>query len=124
MQIIHRLGILNIYDPMYPDRLYKMDLRRWDDREMAKILIAFAVAEPGENWIGGTFRWSKFDEIVPGWVLPQKWAIEDKRDGESGPPTHGWLTVTYTSYGKDCMANMAARKQLRKRTLVGMKRAL
>lgn len=124
VKVLHRLGILNVYDPMYPDREYKLDLRRWDEREMAKILIVFAVAEPGENWIGEKFRWSKYDECVPGWCLPHKWTLEDSRDGEYGPQTHGWLTLKYTSYGKDCLANMAARKLLRKRTLVGMKRSL
>ena len=107
---------------MYPDRLYKLDLRRWEEREMAKMLIYFADAEPGENWIGETFRWTKYDPCIPGWCLPQAWTLEDGPN--TGPHDHGWLTLKYTSVGEGCQANMMARKGQRKRTLVGMKRPL
>lgn len=70
-EAIHRLGILNLYDSFYPDRHYRLDLRRWDHREWAKILVTLAMTEPGDNWENQAYRWSKFDEIVPGWELPQ-----------------------------------------------------
>jgi hypothetical protein len=70
LQALHRLGVLNVYDPIVPDRQYKLDLRRWEQRQMAKTLIALAVVEPGENWVNESFRWSKYDEPIPGWVLP------------------------------------------------------
>lgn len=31
-EIFHRLGVLNVIDPLFSDRFYKMDLRRWDHR--------------------------------------------------------------------------------------------
>lgn len=35
-EAIHRLGILNVLDPLYSDRMYKLDLRRWDHRFFLK----------------------------------------------------------------------------------------
>lgn len=43
---------MNLLDPMKPDRLYRLDLRRFDHREFVKILVSLAVAEPGDNWEG------------------------------------------------------------------------
>ena len=84
--MLHRLGMLNVFDPMDPDREYKMDLRRWDHREMCKILVLLEAHEPGDNWVGGgEFRWSKYDEPVPGWMLPAKWAAKD--ESEAAPRT-------------------------------------
>ncbi len=31
-EVFHRMGILNVIDPMFPDRLYRLDLRRYDHR--------------------------------------------------------------------------------------------
>ena len=75
--------MLNTTDPCHPERLYTLDLRRWDHREMCKILISLAIAEPGDNWVsGGEYRWSKYDEPVPGWILPAPWAQPDSADGK------------------------------------------
>lgn len=61
-ELVHRVGVLCITDPMRPDREYRLDLRRWDQREMCKILIQLCINEPGDNWIdGGEYRWSKYD---------------------------------------------------------------
>ena len=50
---------------------------------MCKILISLAIAEPGDNWVnGGEYRWSKYDEPVPGWILPAPWTQPDTADGE------------------------------------------
>ena len=32
LAVLHTLGIMNLYDPMFPERSYKLDLRRWDHR--------------------------------------------------------------------------------------------
>ena len=53
---------------MYPDRDYRLDLRRWDHREMVKILVKLASAEPGDNWLNVSYRWAKYDEPVPGMI--------------------------------------------------------
>ena len=92
---------------------------------MAKTLITLAVSEPGNNWVNESFRWSKYDDPVPGWVLPGSWAMpDDESNGDVGPRNHGWLIVEYTSSGLVCVPNNALRKQLRKYMLVGMKKLL
>ncbi len=130
-EMIHRIGIMNIFDPMSPDREYKLDLRRWDMREFCKILMQLSINEPGENWVkGGEYRWSKYDDPVPGWVLPAPWATKDEFDDPSikskdaGPRRYGWLRCTYTSTATGCEANMALRRQLRRKTLAGLKQLL
>merc|ERR1711939_868411 len=90
-EIFHRLGMLNVLDPMYPDRFYRLDLRRWDHREICKIMIKLAVEEPGENWERQEYRWSKYDPCVPGWTLPALWATsDDDCGGDGGPRRFGW----------------------------------
>ncbi len=92
---------------------------------MAKTLIALAVVEPGENWVNESFRWSKYDEPIPGWVLPGAQAMpDDDNNGEAGPRNHGWLIVEYTSTGPGCVPNNTVRKQLRRYMLVGLKKIL
>ena len=80
-EVTFRLGMLNIFDPLNPDREFILDLRRWDEREMAKILIQLSINEPGNNWKNdGEYRWSKYDDPVPGWILPSPWAQPDEFD--------------------------------------------
>lgn len=125
LEACHRLGVLNIFDPMNPDRYYKLDLRRWDHREVVKWLVKLAAAEPGDNWLDVSYRWAKYDLPVPGWLLPVGWTLPDKFDkaGEAidGPRTFGWLILTYTSLGDGCSPNIAARRYLRNtRTIFGV----
>lgn len=92
---------------------------------MAKILISLSISEPGTNWMDETYRWSKYDDHVPGWQLPSTWTLDDDDPdavGEAGPRTMGWLIVTYTSTGPGCMPVMKLRRKLRRRVLAGMKR--
>ena len=114
----HRLGILNLFNPMEPNRAFRLDLRRWDHRETAKILVRLAQEEPGDNWVDPTYRWAKYDLPVPGWVLPGPWAQPDP----DGPRTHGWLCLTYSSTAPGCQPNMNARRRLRGKVLAGLKK--
>ena len=130
-ELMHRIGIMNTFDTMSPDREYILDLRRWDMREFCKILIQLSVNEPGDNWVaGGEYRWSKYDDPVPGWVLPQPWTTKDEFDDptirtkDAGPRRYGWLRCTYTSAGPGCEPNMLARRQLRRKMLSGLKQLL
>lgn len=127
-ELMHRLGPLNIFDPMHPDREYRLDLRRWDHREMCKILVHLSITEPGENWVdGGEYRWSKYDDPVPGWVIPAKWAAKDESEGgsrDNGPRREGWVRVSYTSTAEGCKEDMALRRHLRRKTLSGLKQLL
>lgn len=45
-EALHRLGPLNVYNPIDPDEEYELFLADHDDREMCKILVALAMAEP------------------------------------------------------------------------------
>jgi len=66
--------------------------------------------------------WSKFDEPVPGWVLPASWNqpdSESKLDG--GPRRYGWLTFTYVSIADRKGIQWGLRLALRKKTLAGLK---
>lgn len=130
VEAYHRLGILNCIDPIRPDRFYRLDLRRWDHREMTKLLVKLASAEPGDNWEDPQYRWGKYDEAVPGWQLPAPWTLPDvldERTGEvlNGPRNSGWMTLKYTSTGEGCVPSYAARRYLRNtRTLTGLVKLL
>jgi hypothetical protein len=122
-ELLHRVGILNIMDPISPDRLYRLDLRRWDHREACKIMIQLAIVEPGDNWLGEEYRWSKYDGNVPGWTLPMQWTTPDEVNyGDGGPRRHGWCSFTYTSTDPGCAPNWKLRREIRKRVLCGIKR--
>ena len=122
-EMYHRIGILNLLDPMNPDRLYRLDLRRNDQREWCKIITFLAVAEPGDNWTDVEYRWGKFDAPVPGWTLPGNWnSSYDDGGNRGGPRTFGRLKLAYRSHGEGCMPLWGARKHVRKRTLAGIKR--
>jgi len=125
LEALHRLGIMNLYDPGMVDYDYNLDLRRFDHREYAKILIALAMKEPGDNFQNQQFRWTKYDDPIPGWVVPSTWQTPDESsNGDGGPRHHGWFTFTYCSQGEGFSADMHARKELQKRTLSGLKRVL
>jgi hypothetical protein len=105
------------------DMEFRLDLRRWDHREWSKVLITLALAEPGDNWVDCEYRWSKYDENVPGWELPASWALPDvDGDSERGPRNYGWLLVTYRSEGFGCVKIMKVRKACRAKVLVGLKK--
>lgn len=38
-EVFARRGFLNVVNPLFVDRYYRLDLSLWDEREMAKILI-------------------------------------------------------------------------------------
>jgi hypothetical protein len=128
-ETLHRIGILNVLDPMFPDRRYKLDLRRWEDREFCKILVKLAVDEPGNNLPEQSYRWTRYDDPIPAWELPMTWTLPDNKNwnGEleldtNGPRRHGWVIFTYTSLADGCAPMISTRKDLRKRCLVGMKK--
>jgi hypothetical protein len=109
---------------MRPDRLYRLDLRRFDHREWCKILVMLAVAEPGDNWEQTEYRWGKYDDPVPGWVLPATWTFRDDGGRTGGPRDFGWVRVAYRSHGNGCEPRISLRKYLRKRVLTGVKKIL
>lgn len=63
-QLRLRLGRANTFNPMDPDGYYSLDLAVPDHRKAAELLVALAVAEPGENWLGGQYN------AIPGYAAP------------------------------------------------------
>ena len=113
------LGLLNILNPMKPDRGYELHLHVKDERDMAKILVALAVDEPGENWLNESYFWVKGEPPVAGWELPASWAKEDNGN-DGGPRRTGFLTLEYYS-GADlgCAPVWSLRKELKQKVLSG-----
>jgi hypothetical protein len=124
VEVRHRLGWLNTTSPMLPDGYYELNLRCWEQREICKVLIALAVAEEGENWVGETFRHDRGSPPLDGWMLPGPWCRPDEEDnGQGGPRRSGILQVAYsTDEALGCMANNAARRSLLRRFLAGARR--
>ncbi|CAM9954134.1 unnamed protein product, partial [Phaeothamnion confervicola] len=123
-EALHRLGPLNVLSPLQPDRDYSLDLRSYEQREYAKILIRLAVDEPGENWKDETYRHARGQPPIPGWLLPEPWTGPDESlHGEGGPRRTGILTLEYvTDPQRGCQPNWAARRALLKRCLGGAQR--
>ena len=122
-EVNHRVGNLNLFNPMFPDHEYWLDLRYREQREVAKILIKLAVEEPGQNWVNEYFKRTKTADPTPGWELPKHWAEEDTPSGTGGVWRSG---VLYTQYSSDpdtgCAPIWSLRKELKKRTLSGTER--
>ncbi|EQC34531.1 hypothetical protein SDRG_07859 [Saprolegnia diclina VS20] len=89
-ELIFRYGWLNLWSPLVPDIYYELDMAIYEQREVAKMLVALALAEPGDNWLNETYGWSRGDPI-PGWQLNQSWL------GENAFPEKGYLTLHYYS---------------------------
>ncbi|KAG5175366.1 hypothetical protein JKP88DRAFT_351489 [Tribonema minus] len=132
-ELIWRLGPLNVYSPLRPDRAFDLDLAARDEREVCRILVRLAVTEPGVNWVNETYRWSQRTPPVPGWELPLSWAAsESDAAGKATAPgetregirTFGRLTLRYTSDPKaGCSPNWAVREELMSRVLAGSARS-
>lgn len=69
LELCHRIGYLNIVNPLKPDRYYSLDLRIWEQRELCKVFIKLAIEEPGENWVDETYQWSFYDEPLAGTTI-------------------------------------------------------
>jgi len=67
--VLSRLGWLNIWNPLYADIYYELDLAIRDERLMAIALVKLAIREPGENWIDETYNGQGFE-------LPATWTQE------------------------------------------------
>ena len=117
----HRLGYMNMYNPVHPDRFYKCDLTVRDHRELAKVLVKLAVVEPGENWVNERYRRNKTMDWIPGWELPKEWGEEpeDENDTSVGIRRYGLMDAGYTSTGRGCNPDYEARRALQQRFLCG-----
>ena len=111
-----RLGVLNFFNPLKIEGCYSLDISRYEERVVAKILAILSTVEPGENWINESFRWEYFAECIPGWELTKSWLKEENM------PRRGYLYLEYYSGGctkfgvpllKDgCNPNIIVRKSM------------
>lgn len=76
-QVYARIGWLNIFNPCKPEGFWCLDFCRYEERLVAKMLIALAVIEPGDNWQNKDFRWSLDMDPVPGWELTTGYTKDD-----------------------------------------------
>ena len=105
-EAIHRIGWLNLFNPMDPDMIFDLDHSKHDHYQLALMLVELADIEPGENFVDET--WTKWDKQsvdkltgekgcyvqVPGWELPMSWL------SPGGIPDQGFLHAEYYS-GRD-----------------------
>jgi Ran GTPase-activating protein (RanGAP) involved in mRNA processing and transport len=64
-----RLGLLNILNPNYVDRDFMLRTEIYEDNKVARLLVDYAIAEPGENWANVTRQHNLTRPPMPGWDL-------------------------------------------------------
>ena len=110
--IEHRLGWLNVFDPVSPDKRWYMNLLVKEQWRVATIMVKLAIVEPGENWVYEHY-WIIDKEgnmkPKPGWQLPVSWATKVPQDPK-GPK----LVLTYSSTGAGCAPVWSERLKMRK----------
>ena len=77
--IEHRLGWLNVFDPVSPDKRWYMNLLVKEQWRVATIMVKLAIVEPGENWVYEHYWIIDRDGNMkpkPGWQLPVSWATK------------------------------------------------
>jgi hypothetical protein len=79
--ITNRIGILQLFNPLYVEGYYELDLEDRSHAIVARVLVDLSVKEPGENWIDETFCGRPFE-------LPATWVEKI--------PDKGLLTLRYT----------------------------
>jgi hypothetical protein len=78
--ICDRIGLLILFNPMYVEGFYELDLQDRSHAIVTRVLVDLSVKEPGENWIGETFNGRPFE-------LPATWVQK--------LPDQGILTLQY-----------------------------
>eukprot|EP00943_MAST-04B_sp_MAST-4B-sp1_P004169 g4169.t1 len=107
LSMMNRLGWLNTFDPVTPERRHYLDLTVREERVIAMMLVRLAMVEPGENWLHEHYFNPSFK---PGWELPLSWATT--------VPPEGNLVLTYASSLKGCKPIWSERIKLRKYTCI------
>ena len=79
--ITERIGILQLFNPMYVEGMYELNLEDRSHAIVTRVLVDLSVKEPGENWIDETFNGRPFE-------LPATWVQKI--------PDSGILTLRYT----------------------------
>jgi hypothetical protein len=105
--VIGRLGFLTLFNPMKPENSYELDLGLWEQRQIAKMLMHYAVVEPGVNWFNQKYTVDRFSVNIPGWELPLSWNLKENL------PERGILTCKYYAGDGFCMKQCRPVKSLR-----------
>jgi hypothetical protein len=64
-----RIGILNMFNPCKCEGAWSFDLQRWEDRQVAKMLIHLSMVEPGDNWHFKSFAYDRGFVPMPGIMM-------------------------------------------------------
>ncbi len=124
-EVFHRVGVMNCMSSYYPERaLRDLDLRAYDNRQIAKVFVKLAIDEPGENMVNVAFRWSPEDPFIPGYSIPLCWQYDDGEDpekpGMAGIRQVGNLSIEYrTDYEDGCRPDWPLRRALANRFMHG-----
>ena len=117
--VIARIGPLNLFNPWKPEGAFQLDLSRWEERQVAKMLSHLSVTEPGENWPRCEFSSVRGVAPMPGWCFNETWFTED------GFPYQGLLTVLQFSgdgmFRRACQADIKLRAKLLSLVLIDVK---
>jgi hypothetical protein len=65
--ITHRIGFLLLFNPMFVEGTYELDLSDRSHAIITRVLVDLSVKEPGENWVDETFNGRPF-ELPATWV--------------------------------------------------------
>ena len=79
LELFHRLGPLNLLNAEHPDRWYRLELERHEDREVCRLLIALRNVDAGEPWQDYKYRPSEMQPWLPDWQLPAAWCVDEGR---------------------------------------------
>ncbi|KDO16279.1 hypothetical protein SPRG_18186 [Saprolegnia parasitica CBS 223.65] len=109
MEAIHRIGWLNLWNPMFAEMEYHLNLSVWEEYQVTLMLAQLGDIEPGENWVDERFN----DQY--GWELPLSWV-------QGRIPHTGDLFLRYTTGATFKNRVNAAREDMKKRVLCGKPR--
>ena len=99
--LIYRVGWLNLFNPMKIEGFYTLNLRRWEEKQMFRLLIVLNFIEIGPNWHNATYQLDMNSEIESDWNVPTKWLVE------STFPNEGIISLKYTPEFFDLAARHA-----------------
>lgn len=105
--VIGRLGLLTIFNPMKPENCYELDMAIYEQRQMVKMLMHYAVVEPGVNWFNQKYSVDRNNVNIPGWELPLMWNLKENL------PEKGILCCKYYAGDGFCMKQCRPVKKLR-----------
>lgn len=105
--VIGRLGLLTTFNPMKPENCYELDMALYEQRQIAKMLMHYAVVEPGINWFNQKYSVDRNNINIPGWELPVMWNAKENL------PEKGILCCRYYAGDGFCMKQCRPVKKLR-----------